>query len=723
MTSLSPTIAGDIQDVTAVSGVKGTNEQCKESEPSLSSTLVHVSCKDGTVTALSVIPVAAKAESSSSSTTTTTTTTTATTTATTNTVESLPLHGHDTAGIGQCPEPEGRISNGMENGSVVASGNGQGGTSKLVNNRNADLPSTPADASDVRSAGHVLRVDTLGCDPGEQMTPVKPKHLCPDATVLSTAAVKSELPAADHTASDGLPSASDPDPSFVCESRSLDSLESFSNLNSCPSSELNSECLEERGLALSLQGEYGADETKASSIKDRGGAGQSIYHIKWIRWREENTPIITQNENGPCPLLAIMNVLLLAWKVKMPPMMEIITAEQLMEYLEKTVVVYGSFRIQNHSLHVYEMFLSKSLTATWHLLLLLLLLPTERCFSVPQNMSDAMAVLHKLQTGLDVNVKFTGVRVFEYTPECIVFDLLDIPLYHGWLVDPQILSFPPLLKMHDIVKAVGNCSYNQLVEKIISCKQSENSELAGEGIVAEQFLSTTATQLTYHGLCELTSTVQEGELCVFFRNNHFSTMIKYKVRRVGSIPRAKLYHLVTDQGFLTEEKVVWESLHNVDGDGNFCDSEFRLRPPSDPETVYRGQQDQIDQDYLMALSLQQEQQSQDVEWEPPAEGLSDLELAKKLQEEEDCRASQYYQEQEQAAAEAQQGQAEPAGVDQGDGETGAAAAGAPPGTGSSGTGTGAEAAAGSTSSPGKQPSTGERKSKKESKDKDKCVIL
>ena len=51
-----------------------------------------------------------------------------------------------------------------------------------------------------------------------------------------------------------------------------------------------------------------------------------------------------------------------------------------------------------------------------------------------------MAVLHKLQTGLDVNVKFTGVRVFEYTPECLVFDLLDIPLYHGWLVDPQVIA-------------------------------------------------------------------------------------------------------------------------------------------------------------------------------------------------------------------------------------------------------------------------------------------
>ncbi|PWA17176.1 hypothetical protein CCH79_00010414 [Gambusia affinis] len=102
------------------------------------------------------------------------------------------------------------------------------------------------------------------------------------------------------------------------------------------------------------------------------------------------------------------------------------------------------------------------------------------------NMSDAMAVLHKLQTGLDVNVKFTGVRVFEYTPECIVFDLLDIPLYHGWLVDPQ---------MHDIVKAVGNCSYNQLVEKIISCKQSDNSELAGEELFYQIFAHSAQVQL------------------------------------------------------------------------------------------------------------------------------------------------------------------------------------------------------------------------------------
>ncbi|XP_028257489.1 ubiquitin carboxyl-terminal hydrolase MINDY-2 isoform X2 [Parambassis ranga] len=648
--SLCATIVEEMGDVTTVGGVKGAADKCKNSEAPLSS-LVNVSCNISTtnVTAPSAVNAISSAERSDEP----------------EEIEVLCVQEDkqkDADGCGSWSGSGDQISNGMGHDSVLAPEDSQGGASKLVNNK-TDGPASPP-----TKEGSGVQVDVLACGESEPTKLAKPTHLCPDNAI--TASVKSVLPG-DHTSSDGLPSGSDADPSLGGESRSIDSLESFSNLNSCPSSDLNSEGLEDRGLALALQSEYGADGTKTSCTKDRA-AGQSIYHIKWIKWREENTPIITQNENGPCPLLAIMNVLLLAWKVKMPPMMEIITAEQLMEYL-------GDYILETKPKEISE----------------------AQRLNYEQNMSDAMAVLHKLQTGLDVNVKFTGVRVFEYTPECIVFDLLDIPLYHGWLLDPQ---------MHDIVKAVGNCSYNQLVEKIISCKQSDSSELAGEGIVAEQFLNNTATQLTYHGLCELTSTVQEGELCVFFRNNHFSTMIKYK---------GQLYLLVTDQGFLTEEKVVWESLHNVDGDGNFCDSEFRLRPPSDPETVYHGQQDQIDQDYLMALSLQQEQQSQDLQWEQLPEGISDLELAKKLQEEEDRRASQYYQEQEQeqaAAAAAQaQGQQEP--VEGGEADRGGAGAGGA----AAGAGT-AAAAAGGTPSPGKVCS-GERKAKKESKDKDKCVIL
>ncbi|NWS27014.1 MINY1 hydrolase, partial [Polioptila caerulea] len=246
----------------------------------------------------------------------------------------------------------------------------------------------------------------------------------------------------------------------------------------------------------------------------------------------EGPPGGTQSENGPCPLLAIMNILLLQWKasgVKLPPQKEVITAEELMAHLGNCILATQP-RDTSEGLQL----------------------------NFQQNISDTMTVLPKLSTGLDVNVRFTGVTDFEYTPECIVFDLLNIPLYHGWLVDPQ---------SPEQVRAVGKLSYNQLVEKIITCKQASDSSLVSEGLVAEQFLESTASQLTFHGLCELTARAREGELRVFFRNNHFSTMTKHK---------GHLYLLVTDQGFLQEEGVVWESLHSVDGDSCFCDTEFHL---------------------------------------------------------------------------------------------------------------------------------------------------
>ncbi|XP_036198367.1 ubiquitin carboxyl-terminal hydrolase MINDY-1 isoform X3 [Myotis myotis] len=311
-----------------------------------------------------------------------------------------------------------------------------------------------------------------------------------------------------------------------------------------------------------------------------------FYCVKWIPWKGERTPIITQSTNGPCPLLAIMNILFLQWKVKLPPQKEVITSAELMTHLGDCLL---SIKPQEKSEGLQLNF--------------------------QQNVDDAMTVLPKLATGLDVNVRFTGVSDFEYTPECSIFDLLGIPLYHGWLVDPQ---------SPEAVSAVGKLSYNQLVEKIITCKHSSDSNLVTEGLIAEQFLETTAAQLTYHGLCELTAAAKEGELGVFFRNNHFSTMTKHK---------SHLYLLVTDQGFLQEEQVVWESLHNVDGDSCFCDSDFHLShslgkgPGAEGGSGSPEKQRQVDQDYLIALSLQQQQPQGTL-------GLSDLELAQQLQQEE-----------------------------------------------------------------------------------------
>uniref|UniRef100_A0A6N2JYR0 MINDY deubiquitinase domain-containing protein n=1 Tax=Salix viminalis TaxID=40686 RepID=A0A6N2JYR0_SALVM len=48
-----------------------------------------------------------------------------------------------------------------------------------------------------------------------------------------------------------------------------------------------------------------------------------------------------------------------------------------------------------------------------------------------KNIADAIDLLPRLATGIDVNLKFRRIDDFEFTRECAIFDLLDIPLYHG----------------------------------------------------------------------------------------------------------------------------------------------------------------------------------------------------------------------------------------------------------------------------------------------------
>ncbi|GFS80138.1 ubiquitin carboxyl-terminal hydrolase MINDY-2 [Nephila pilipes] len=298
---------------------------------------------------------------------------------------------------------------------------------------------------------------------------------------------------------------------------------------------------------------------KSSVINDKS---DSIYQIKWISRNGIKSPIITQNENGPCPLIAITNVLIMKGRITVPSLADFVTTENLMAYLGDCIL--------------------ESIPKN---------IPEGTQLNFEQNMHDAMAVLPKLQTGLDVNVKFTGISDFEYTPECIIFDLLRIPLYHGWLIDPQ---------MSDVVSSVGTCSYNQLVEKIINSKCSVDPEKVTEALVAENFLEKTASQLTYHGLCELTSKLKEDELCVLFRNNHFSSLMKHK---------NCLYQLVTDQGFVNEN-VVWETLNNIEGDGQFVDSDFVPVPPKSSDLALPSdlsKEKQIDQDEELARRLQEEE--------------------------------------------------------------------------------------------------------------------
>lgn len=58
------------------------------------------------------------------------------------------------------------------------------------------------------------------------------------------------------------------------------------------------------------------------------------------------------------------------------------------------------------------------------------------------------------------------------TPEVAVFDLLGIPLVHGWLVDPQDSKTTAVF---------GNKSYNELVELLFMVRHAEWHSARGIG--------------------------------------------------------------------------------------------------------------------------------------------------------------------------------------------------------------------------------------------------
>ena len=64
----------------------------------------------------------------------------------------------------------------------------------------------------------------------------------------------------------------------------------------------------------------------------------------------------------------------------------------------------------------------------------------------------------------------------------------------------------------------------------VGCTVPSNEELYHDGPAIESFLNETSSQLTYYGLLCLYQVVRERELCVFFRNNHFSTMFRMNDR-------------------------------------------------------------------------------------------------------------------------------------------------------------------------------------------------
>uniref|UniRef100_M4EKV2 MINDY deubiquitinase domain-containing protein n=1 Tax=Brassica campestris TaxID=3711 RepID=M4EKV2_BRACM len=204
------------------------------------------------------------------------------------------------------------------------------------------------------------------------------------------------------------------------------------------------------------------------------GEEVTTYKTKSIQFLGRSTPIILQNENGPCPLLAICNVLLLRNNLKLSPDSYEVSQERLMSLVVDRLIESNS-KVNDKE--------------------------EEYIKNQQQNIADAIDLLPRLTTGIDVNIKFRRIDDFEFTPECAIFDLLDIPLYHGWIVDPQDV---------ETADAIGSKSYNALMGELVAL-ETQNVEDENPGEDSVDFVAATTAALGVPSPClSKTSSFQDS---------------------------------------------------------------------------------------------------------------------------------------------------------------------------------------------------------------------
>eukprot|EP00871_Galdieria_phlegrea_P001100 jgi/Galph1/1991/GphlegSOOS_G679.1 len=455
-----------------------------------------------------------------------------------------------------------------------------------------------------------------------------------------------------------------------------------------------------------------------------------FYRVKRVRYKDRNVAICLQNQNGPCPLLAIVNCLLLRGSIEIHEDIAYTSYQQLAEMLTDYL-----FRTHENS--------------------------AGEDANLAQIVMDVVSIIPRLQTGVDVNVRFKQCESFEYTVELSAFDAFRVRLVHGWIVDSKDSA---------LQSVIDDLSYNQLVDFVVSndeirepvheskvekdvsqedvstashCEddkvkkdekdgrstEPQDTEHVGvssdsilkaptdevlkedtegksnqvglvddeidsilkesvsssdperapknmnekptcnkrigtrrcnlfvfgtdeargaspipteenissdikqetysprtKSAIIREFLADTSNQLTNCGLEELKRTVQEDELCVFFRNNHFSAMTKHL---------DNLYLLVSDVGFAEESQVVWEKIKSIHGDSEFFNSDFQSAI-SMKDSLSNPSATSVNTDEQLAAQLQA-QENQGLT--SSANRDTDYELAKKLQKEEQTKSS------------------------------------------------------------------------------------
>ncbi len=178
------------------------------------------------------------------------------------------------------------------------------------------------------------------------------------------------------------------------------------------------------------------------------------FRLKTIQFFNRSTVIICQNENGPCPLIAIANILLLRGILNISTDRSYVSLDEVNQYVADALIEESTKRLSGAN-EVRNEVLGNNLTGNE--ILPDGIIPNHE--EINHHIQDVLSILPKLSNGLDLNVHFNGVNKYEFTQEITIFDALNIPLVHGWLYDES--NDPELSSI------IGNKSYNLLLNDLV----------------------------------------------------------------------------------------------------------------------------------------------------------------------------------------------------------------------------------------------------------------
>lgn len=299
------------------------------------------------------------------------------------------------------------------------------------------------------------------------------------------------------------------------------------------------------------------------------------YQIRVVNWSDTASsdktrvsPIMVQNANGPCPLLALVNALTLS------------TPADLVTALVETLRVREQITLGLLLDAVIEELMSG-----------------RRGHNLP-DVSELYAFLINLHTGMNVNPSFVSAEevetdglidasimelssnasdfrkpgAFETTKEMKLYSTFGVPLIHGWITPRNHPTFASLKRSARTYEEAQNLMFREeeLEAKLQQDGLKEDEQLMLADILSiKHFLSSSATQLTEYGLETMARGLAPGSIAILFRNDHFSTLYKHPYS-------GQLFTLVTDMGYAGHAEVVWESLTDVSGERcEFFAGDFR----------------------------------------------------------------------------------------------------------------------------------------------------